>query len=303
MGIQFSIVIPNRTRVDELRRAIISLRDQTYNNWEAVIVDDNSPNVESIEDMVSEFSDPRLRLVKNTPHTNAAVCRNIGIDSAQGEWICFLDSDDVFESHKLSKFSQEIDNKDNERNIYYSQYYFEMQDKVKITPDRKIDENESVGNYIFSSAGSIPTSGIVIRRELARSIRFSEWCLKHQDYDFLLRAEAEGVKFRFIGKPLWRKFYRQSDGNVGAIVNIAYSARWINYYKHYLSKKSKLDFINRHTIEPTLGISRSRRILMILSAFPKLVKEPVFLLLISLSLVSFSAYSKAVGKMRSELNP
>lgn len=297
MEIQFSIVIPNRKRIDELRRAIISLRDQTYQNWEAVIVDDDSPNVESIEDMISEFSDPRLRPVRNTPHGNAAVCRNIGIDSAQGAWICFLDSDDIFEPDKLAVFFQEIDENLDKKVAYYSQYYLEIEDKVKITPSREIHTDESISSYVFSNAGSIPTSGIVIRIEVARSIRFREWCLKYQDYDFLLRGEAEGVRFKFIRKPLWRKFYRQSNDNVGAVTNIPYSVKWFSHYKPYLSKESRLDFINRQIIGTTLGISRSERIAMIFAAFPRLLKEPVVLLLLLLSWVSFTAYSKVANKI------
>lgn len=89
----FSIVMPTYNRREMCKRAIRSVLAQQNPDWELVVVDDGSSD--DTESAVLSFGDPRIHYVRQD---NAGVClaRNRGIDAAQGEYVCFLDSDDEY---------------------------------------------------------------------------------------------------------------------------------------------------------------------------------------------------------------
>jgi glycosyltransferase involved in cell wall biosynthesis len=91
-----SIIIPTRNRRDLLLETLDSVRKQTYSNWEAIVVDDAS--TDDTAQCVSEISaaEPRIRYLKRTGEVAGAnACRNQGVAVARGEYVIFLDSDDL----------------------------------------------------------------------------------------------------------------------------------------------------------------------------------------------------------------
>lgn len=96
-----SIIMPNYNSERFLHETINSVLDQTYKNWELLIVDDCSTDqsVPIIESYAN--SDPRIRLLLNDQNRGAAHSRNSAISQAKGKWIAFLDSDDVWVKEKL----------------------------------------------------------------------------------------------------------------------------------------------------------------------------------------------------------
>ena len=102
-----SIIIPTYKRSDKLDCAISSVLNQTYKNFEIIIVDDNNPDSEyrlSTEKFMEKYkSNKKIRYVKMPKNGGGAAARNFGIKSAKGEYIAFLDDDDVFVPEKLEK--------------------------------------------------------------------------------------------------------------------------------------------------------------------------------------------------------
>ncbi len=97
-----SIVIPAYNRAGKIESAIKSIQTQTYQNWEAIIVDDGSKdNTISVIEKISQ-KDKRVRLACHFKNRGAQAARNTGIRSAQGEWIAFLDSDDQWLPESLA---------------------------------------------------------------------------------------------------------------------------------------------------------------------------------------------------------
>lgn len=94
-----SIIIATYRRDTSLKKAIQSLITQTYSNIEIIVVDDNA-NTEwnkKVEDIISSFSnEKRLNYIQNKSNMGSAKTRNIGIDAAKGEYITFLDDDDIY---------------------------------------------------------------------------------------------------------------------------------------------------------------------------------------------------------------
>ena len=94
-----SIIMPNYNSAKYVRDTINSVLNQTYQNWELLFVDDCSTD-ESVE-IVRSFGDERIRIFSMKKNGGAALARNKAIDEANGRWIAFLDSDDLWIPEKL----------------------------------------------------------------------------------------------------------------------------------------------------------------------------------------------------------
>lgn len=129
-----SIIMPSWNTGRYIAESIQCVIDQTYDNWELLIVDDCS--TDNTDEIVEPFlKDSRIKYLHNEKNSGAALTRNKAIKVAQGEWIAFLDSDDLWTSEKLEKqvkFMQDngyvlsyteyekIDEEDKALNIYVS---------------------------------------------------------------------------------------------------------------------------------------------------------------------------------------
>ena len=96
-----SIVIPTYNSAPLLARALRSVLDQTYSNWEAFVIDNHSSD--NTDAVVASFQDVRICLLKTHNQGVIAKSRNIGIRQATGQWIAFLDADDWWTPEKLER--------------------------------------------------------------------------------------------------------------------------------------------------------------------------------------------------------
>lgn len=104
-----SIIMPSYNTANYIAASIQSVLDQTYPNWELLLVDDCS--TDDTDAVVAPFlSDARIRYLKNEQNSGAAISRNRALREAKGRWIAFLDSDDLWYPTKLEaqlRFMQE----------------------------------------------------------------------------------------------------------------------------------------------------------------------------------------------------
>lgn len=94
-----SIIMPSWNTGRLIAESIQSVIDQTYPNWELLIVDDCS--TDNTDEVVEKFHDERIRYFHNESNSGAALTRNHALQKARGEWIAFLDSDDLWMPEKL----------------------------------------------------------------------------------------------------------------------------------------------------------------------------------------------------------
>ena len=94
-----SVIMPSWNTGKFIAESIQSVIDQTYENWELIIVDDCS--TDNTDEVVAKFRDKRIRYFKNEKNSGTALSRNRALREARGEWIAFLDSDDLWNSDKL----------------------------------------------------------------------------------------------------------------------------------------------------------------------------------------------------------
>lgn len=114
-----SVIMPCFNSEKHIKDSVNSVINQTYFNWELIVIDDASSD-NSIKIVKEIFKDDsRLRLIENKDQRGAALSRNIGINAAKGTYVAFLDSDDIWDNCKLEKqikFMQE--------NNYFFTYTF-----------------------------------------------------------------------------------------------------------------------------------------------------------------------------------
>ncbi len=96
-----SVIMPSWNTADFIAESIRSVIAQTYTDWELIIVDDCS--TDNTDEVVASFHDSRIRYFKNEKNSGAALTRNRALREARGEWIAFLDSDDLWEPEKLER--------------------------------------------------------------------------------------------------------------------------------------------------------------------------------------------------------
>ena len=96
-----SIIMPSYNTAQYITETIESVLNQTYTNWELLIVDDCS--TDNTDEVVASFNDSRIKYFHNERNSGAALTRNKAMCEAQGEWIAFLDSDDLWMPEKLDK--------------------------------------------------------------------------------------------------------------------------------------------------------------------------------------------------------
>lgn len=102
---QVSVIMPAYKTEEYIKESIQSVQNQTLQDWELLVINDGSPD--HLEDIVTELAtgDHRIRLISQM-NQGVAVARNTGIAEAKGEFISFLDSDDLWEPTFLEQMTK-----------------------------------------------------------------------------------------------------------------------------------------------------------------------------------------------------
>ena len=132
-NMKFSIIIPSYNREDKIKVSIESLLNQTYTNWECIVVDDGS--IDNSIKIIKNFAkiDDRIKFIerKSLPK-GANKCRNLGFESSIGDYIIFLDSDDELMCDSLERRNNDLKNKNFDFIIYPMQT--SQNGRIKLQP-------------------------------------------------------------------------------------------------------------------------------------------------------------------------
>ncbi|MBU6298538.1 MAG: glycosyltransferase family 2 protein, partial [Alphaproteobacteria bacterium] len=203
----FSVVIPVYNRAAVLGGALRSVRAQTEQDFEIVVVDDGS--TDHPERTVESIGDPRIVFIRRD-NGGGGAARNTGIDKARGRFVAFLDSDDEFLPHHLSAMRRLLEGRSGVAG--YARIVVDRgEGRSFLKPPRAVGEGEDMATYLLCDRGFVPTSTMVVDREQAKAIRFHEDLAAAEDTDFAIRltlagvrflmAEAPGVHWRDVGDP------------------------------------------------------------------------------------------------------
>jgi glycosyltransferase involved in cell wall biosynthesis len=222
-----SVVIPAYNQAQFLGEAIQSVLDQTYPNFELLVVNDASPD--NTAEVVGQFSDPRMRYIAHEENRGLPAARNSGMRAAEGELIALLDGDDFFHPDKLAAH---VD-------------FYKQHPRTGATYNNRFDLNYSaktirnlnrppkfVELYDFVLGFPFAPSDMVLRREWAHKINFFNEMHRSgaEDIDFPCRLALEGCEFsrvdkalnyrRYVSGRMWRNIHQRIDDALLALESI-----------------------------------------------------------------------------------
>lgn len=180
---RFSIIIPNYNKEEYVRETLESIFNQTYKNFEVIVVDDGSTD-KSIE-IIKEFD---IKLF-HTNRKRAGGARNVGIDNATGDYIIFLDSDDYFTDNTVL---ERLNNLINGEDMIFLNYTKDKFGEVMIIKEEKEDISVKIEN---TKNLGCPTK--CFKRELLEGIRFPE-AKRYEDINFALEAMCKATSFAYF---------------------------------------------------------------------------------------------------------
>lgn len=206
----YSVIIPTYNSAEFLRQAVSSVLNQTFCDFEIVIVDNHSSD--HTDQVVSSFRDERIRYLKIHNQGVIAASRNLGIQEACGEWIAFLDADDTWYPEKLERCLKECDTKtDVIRHRLLITRDGQGWKETKAKPVRNLDFEE-----LLYEGNCLATSAVVVRRESLIAVGgFSEKrnFITVEDYELWLRLAKANCRFRLMEDLLGEYFWSEDSAS------------------------------------------------------------------------------------------
>ena len=205
-----SIIIPTYNRSPFLGSAIESAVNQRFEDFEIIVVDDNS--TDNSEEAVRSFRDKRIRYIRHEKNMGVSAARNTAIRASKGEYIAFLDDDDEWLPDKLHSQVELMDKSPANVCVVYSNRL--VKDKLS---DRIISANPRAeklsGNILYQLAigNPIHTSTVLVRKRCLEEVGlFDETISYMEDRDLWMRLSIEW-DFEYIDEVLVYKYAHKED--------------------------------------------------------------------------------------------
>jgi glycosyltransferase involved in cell wall biosynthesis len=213
----FSVVVPAYNTSATIGDALRSVLDQTVRDFQLLVVDDGSSD--DTAERVARIDDPRLQLLR-LEHRGAAAARNAGIAAAQGRYVAFLDSDDLWLPIFLARMGDALEANPDAGFAFTDAWVVDAETRrvrrTSVVRSRTVDDPPTdPGEFLRSliEANFVYTSVCVRRDVLTRVGGFDETLQAGIDYELWLRVAAHG--FRGVRAPGRLAVYRA--GREGSI--------------------------------------------------------------------------------------
>jgi len=200
-----SVIIPCYNGEKFIADAIESVLNQTYQNWELIIIDDGS--TDNSEDIVKKIiTDSQIKLIKHKYNKGIAKTKNTGIANAKGKYIAFLDQDDIWLNSKLELQLKCFELANSDIGVVCTGMIFTddvLRPRYIFKGFDDIDQEKLIKNLYLKPANS--SSIMMVKKECFDRIgTFNEDLIGWDDYELLMRL-ATISKIKYIRKPLIKK--------------------------------------------------------------------------------------------------
>ncbi|RLM50039.1 glycosyltransferase [Halorubrum sp. Atlit-28R] len=267
-----SVILPVYNGEEWIKDCISSITSQSVEDIEIIIVDDNSKDgsVDKIQDM----NDSRIKLIRHDTNRGVPGARNTGIESARGDYICFIDQDDRWVEEKLEKQLQVFKDGDDRLGVVYGDVI--IMDENTTLKQRLSTESVSESRLdrikdIFLSNPPITITTMIKKKCFDLHGLLDDSLYGCDDYEFWLRIAGD-FTFEYIPEPLAykREHSKNTSGNINKMTEdrISIANEYINEYPQLrgVYKKRISDiyliasyshFIDRNMSESMKNIHRS----------------------------------------------
>tara|TARA_B100001059_G_C17822621_1_gene579266 strand:+ start:1670 stop:2563 length:894 start_codon:yes stop_codon:yes gene_type:complete len=216
----FSIIMPNYNSSKTISKTLESIKKQSFDNYELIIVDDCSTDNSKFK-ILNIVIDNKIKLIRLKKNSGPAKARNIGIKQSSGKYLAFIDSDDIWYRNKLMEMYFCI--LSNRANVYCHNELFSSTKRLKYV----IKNGPFTKNFYYdllTNKNCLSTSAVIVESLFIKrnKIFFNEdrSFFSVEDYDYWMRLAYNKAKFHFSSKILG--IYNFNDDSISS-----------NYYIHY----------------------------------------------------------------------
>ena len=201
-----TIIMPAYNSEQTIQESINSIQKQTYDNWELLIIDDGSKDntINIVLNIIK--NDNRIKLYRNTKK-GVSSARNFGIDNAKGDYICFLDSDDLYSENVINNRVKFM--KDN--NVQATTCEIVLTDK-NLNDVGWVMRGKKVFNFEDFHGCPVHTNSVMFQKSVFEKLRFDENFSNGEDWLMWQRIARMGIDFHRVDG--CRIYYRQQEGAV-----------------------------------------------------------------------------------------
>ncbi|MEL6674285.1 MAG: glycosyltransferase family 2 protein [Bacteroidota bacterium] len=205
-----TVIIPTYKRIDYLREAVQSVVDQTYTNFECLVVNDYPPFKDQIQDLIDSFQDERVRVIHHEQNGGESQARNTAIPEAKGEIIGLLDDDDIWLENFLAEHVKKHQERPDAGLVYSGLHKFWDNDFMAPRtytgetppPAEKLTEAWLQGDFCLASSSIVSLKRVcfeecgIFDTSLPSFADWDMWCRISHKYAFA-HIEAPLIRYRY----------------------------------------------------------------------------------------------------------
>lgn len=239
-----SVVIPTYNREKTIKKAVDSVLSQTYKDIELIVVDDCSND--KTGEIISKINDVRLRYIRLEKNSGANYARNIGIFEANGEYVAFQDSDDVWRKEKLERELEYLI--ENDCDVVFCSMLQHHNDRKDIRFPRINDSDKKnlARRVLFGNIMSTQT--ILAKKELIKKEKFDNSLERFQDWDLAIRL-LNKYNVEFLDKVLVDVYVGEDSISKSSTKAVKSLSKIIDKYPELLESKSVNDYLRLYLLK------------------------------------------------------
>ena len=289
-----SVVIPSFNHGRFLREALESVVNQTYSNWEIIVIDNHSND--ETDEVIKDFMSPRLHIIKFHNGGSIAASRNLGIKESKGAWVAFLDSDDVWDKNKIEVcsryFNNGVDLIYHDMNIVYEEPTQNQLDRIR---SRQV--KAPVLQDLLLKGNTIATSSVIVRTSILNKVgAMNESLALAGTSDINAWLKIARVTESFIHVPFVLGLYRRHGQNISKVTTFLPPWAAIEEFLPLLSRKEQRQMVGNFNyvngrlkfLSKSYKAARPELIKVIRMGSPGLVIKSLWMLAIGILSSSYS---------------
>ena len=249
-----TVITPTYNRAKYISNAIDSVVLQTYPDWELLVIDDNKPDSDARKataEVMSHYTDPRIHYIQNEKNMGGAGARNVGISHAKGEYIAFLDDDDMYLPDRL-RVQVEAMEKNGWDVCVMDGATFKYETGEPVSERHQhlwegMSNDELIRSHMMYHISG--TNSFMFRTDFIRKIGGFDMVPSCQEYILMQKALDAKPKFGYLPVTLIKNFQHEGDQLSTGPKKLAGQKMLIENKKKYfylLSGKEKRQVLCRH---------------------------------------------------------
>ncbi len=213
MNRKVSLIVPAYNVKEYIRKCITSIENQTYQNYELIIIDDGS--TDGTTDIINEMAVCNSKIkVLNGGHKGVSNARNMGLDCVEGDYVTFVDSDDFLSENYLEKLVAWLEQENVDLAICGTTDVSEdgkvVNQSTRIGAET-LNNDQFLADIVLCKKYTCTVWGKIYKSELLKDIRFDTSISIAEDFKFLYYLSKKIKKVYYNSQPLYNWLVRESS--------------------------------------------------------------------------------------------